>query len=116
MSVYINHSELPNQVIKNIALHICNMIEQIVSGQTLGVQLIRGAWLVCLRSIRAKCYLAETIRETACARCRKTDHITTNTNRCDAFKEDPDAIIIRSPSHVMCNNYKCNLRVLDMRF
>ena len=40
----------------------------------------------------------------------------TTTNRCDAFKEDPNAIIIRSPSHVMCNYYKCNLKVFDMRF
>ena len=222
VSVYINHSERPNQVIKNTALHLCNMIEEIVPGQTLGVQLIKGVWSVWLRSIRAKCYLAETIRdleiggvkismhdtypvskpipnekvlfrdlpqyvsnnaileflndqpgihvksgiiffrlqdseskltpycsgdrfvyvrgnmsqaihstaliehnkcrvwhksqETACAICRKTDHATTNTNRCDAFKEDYDAIIIRSPSHVMCNYYKCNLKVFDMRF
>ena len=63
MSVYINHSKLPNQVIKNTALHICNMIEKIVPGQTLGGKVIRGVWSVWLRSIRAKCYLSETIRD-----------------------------------------------------
>ena len=63
-----------------------------------------------------KCCVLHKVQETACARCRKTDHATTNTNRCDAFKEDPDTIIIRSPSHVMCNYYKCNLKVFDMRF
>ena len=63
VSVYINHSELPNLVIKNTALHVCNMIGKIVPGQTLCAQLIRGVWSVWLRSIRAKCYLTEMIRD-----------------------------------------------------
>ena len=63
-----------------------------------------------------KCRVWHKSQETACARCRITDHATTNTNRCDAFKEDHNAIIIRSPSHVMYNYYKCNLKVFDMRF
>ena len=55
-------------------------------------------------------------QERACARCRQTDHATTNTALRDAFKENPDTIIIRSRSHVMCNYYKCNRKVFDMRF
>ena len=221
VSVYINHSELPNHIGKNTALHLCHMIESIVPGQTMGAQFVKGVWSVWLRSIRAKCYLAGKIRdleidgikvsihdtypsskpipnekivlrdlppdvsdnairgflkdqpgisvksgvmfsrirnnenklpfcsgdrfvyargnianaihttalieqnkcrvwhktqETACAGCRKTDHTTTNTESCDAFREDPDAILIRSPSNVMCNYYKCYIKAYGIKF
>ena len=34
----------------------------------------------------------------------------------DAFNEDSDKILIRSPSYVMCNYYKCNIKVFDKVF
>ena len=81
---------------------------------------VRGNVLQALNSTghieHHKCRDWHKDQERACARCRKTDHATTNTAMCDAFKEDPDEIIIRSPSHVMCIYYKCNLKVFDMRF
>ena len=52
-----------------------------------------------------KCRVWHKTQETACTRCRKTDHTTTNTESCHAFREDPDAILIRSPSYVLYNYY-----------
>ena len=47
---------------------------------------------------------------------QKTDHVTSNTDACDAYTQDPNSIIIRSPSHGMSNSYKCYLNVFDMEF
>ena len=63
-----------------------------------------------------KCRVWHKTQETACARCRKTDHTSTNTERCDAFGEDPDAILIRSPSYVMCNYYKWYIKAFGIEF
>ena len=41
-----SHSELPNQIGKNTALHLCPMVESIVPGQTVGAQLVKGGWSV----------------------------------------------------------------------
>ena len=87
------------------------MIEQIVPGQTLGAQLIKGVWSVWLRSIRAKCYLAETIRDLEIGGVKISMYDTYPVS-----KPIPNEKVSRSPSHVVCNYYKCNLKVFDMRF
>ena len=55
---------------------------------------------------RNKCRVWHNTQETACARCRMIYYTTTYTEHCDALREDPDVILIRYPSYVMCNYYK----------
>ena len=63
-----------------------------------------------------KCPVWHKAQEMSFTRCRRTDHATNNTERCDAFNEDSDKMLIRSPSYMMCNYYKCNMKVFDKVF
>ena len=46
-----------------MTLRLCRMTYNIVPGQTQGPQLVKRIWSIWLKSKRAKCYLAETIRD-----------------------------------------------------
>ena len=49
-------------------------------------------------------------------RCRCLGHHTSETDRCDAYVEDPDVITIRSPQYVLCNYYPSHLKVFETEF
>ena len=57
--VYIFHSELADQQGKLTGLNLCEVIDQIMPGQTVGSQLINGIWSIWLRTRSARDKLAE---------------------------------------------------------
>ena len=64
-----------------------------------------------------KCRVWHKSQEKACIRCRKFDHATTETDKCDAFSDDSNNIIaFRSPKHVLCNYYQSDIKVFGMEF
>ena len=64
-----------------------------------------------------KCRIWHKTQEEACERCRNFDHVTHDTDKCDAFTEDSnDVIAFRSPKHVLCNYYPAYIKVYDMVF
>ena len=52
----------------------------------------------------------------ACQRCRRLGHHTSETDKCDAYIEDPEVITIRSPQCVLCNYYPSPLKVFGTEF
>ena len=64
-----------------------------------------------------KCRIWHKTQEEACERCRSSDHVTNDTDKCSAFSDDSDSIIaFRSPKHVLCNYYPAHIKVYDTMF
>ena len=55
-------------------------------------------------------------QELACRRCRYMGHISSNTDVCDGFCDDPNVIAIRSPKNALCNYYICNINIFGQTF
>ena len=63
-----------------------------------------------------KCKVWHQSQKIACQRCHCLGHLTSETEKCAAFVEDPDVITIRSPQSVLCNYYPSPLKVFETEF
>ena len=63
-----------------------------------------------------KCRVWHQSHERACLRCRKTDHITTDTEKCGAYTDEGNIISIRSPRNVFSNYYLYPMKVFGHEF
>ena len=63
-----------------------------------------------------KCQVWHKAPKNSCRRCRKLDHNTSQTAKCEAFLCDDDVITIKSPQFVLCNYFPCRVKVFDIEF
>ena len=50
-----------------------------------------------------KCRIFHTSQKNVCMRCRHLNHLTTDTERCEAYSNDLNVIIVKSPKYPMSN-------------
>ena len=67
-----------------------------------------------LNSIR--CRIWHTPQKHACIRCRHTSHSTSETEKCEAFTNDQEVVIIKSPKYPMCNYYPSRMKMHGIDF
>ena len=63
-----------------------------------------------------KCQISHQSQQMACQLCRRLGHHTSETDKCDAYIEDPEIITIRSPQYVLCNYCPSPLKVFGTEF
>ena len=63
-----------------------------------------------------KCKVWHQSQKIVWQRCHCLGHLTSETEKCAAFVEDPDVIMIRSPQYVLCNYYPSPLKVFETVF
>ena len=72
------------------------------------------------RLVYVKGKFSQALHNTTNAICgirpKKTDHTTTQTEKCKAFLCDEKVITIKSPTFVLCNYFPCRVRIYDNEF
>ncbi len=80
---------------------------------------VKGGFPIALPSImmlgKHKCRVLHRSQERACMRCRRFDHHTTDTTKCDAILDD-DVCTIKSPLNSMCNYFEFPINVFKNDF
>jgi len=95
-----------------------NKLTRFLSGER--IVYVKGKFSPVLPSIgklaSCKCRVWHKTQEEACLRCRKLDHHTHDTDKCDAYIRDDDIVTIRSDKYPLCNFYPCSVRVYNQDF
>ena len=60
--IYVKNGDLPIQTGMYTSQILCQLVNQHVTGQTLGAHLLRDVWCIWLKDIRAREYLTTTVK------------------------------------------------------
>ena len=60
--MYVKNGDLPNTTGRNTRLELCQIVNQHVTGQTVGAQHVKGVWSIWPKDLRARKHMTDTIK------------------------------------------------------
>ena len=64
----------------------------------------------------SKCRILHTSQKNACMRCRHRNHLTTDIEHCEAYSNDLNVLIVKSPKYPMSNCFPCRMKMHNIDF
>ena len=95
-----------------------NMLTQFLSGDRFVY--VKGKFSPALHSLAninsGRCRIFHASQKNACMRCRHHNHSTTETEQCEAYSNDQNVLIVKSPKYPMSNYFPCHIKMHNIDF
>ena len=95
-----------------------NVLTQLLSGDR--CVYVKGNFSPVLHSHAnlnsSNCRILHTSQKNACMRCRHRNHLTTDIEHCEAYSNDLNVLIVKSPKYPMSNYFPCRMKMHNIDF